>query len=128
MSERGGGSIIITSSVAGLTGASLLSPYVMSKHAVVGLTKSAARECAEMNIRVNSVNPSPVETPMMRILEDGFSEITGEETSAGSMVEQIPLGRYGEADEIAKLMLFLSGDESEFITGSVHTIDGGFTA
>ena len=128
LSERGGGSIIITSSVAGLTGASLLSPYVMSKHAVVGLTKSAARECAEMNIRVNSVNPSPVETPMMRILEDGFSEITGEETSAGSMVEQIPLGRYGEADEIAKLMLFLSGDESEFITGSVHTIDGGFTA
>ena len=128
LSERGGGSIIITSSVAGLTGASLLSPYVMSKHAVVGLTKSAARECAEMNIRVNSVNPSPVETPMMRILEDGFSDITGEETSEGSMVEQIPLGRYGEADEIAKLMLFLSGDESEFITGSVHTIDGGFTA
>ena len=128
LNERGGGSVVITSSVAGVTGASLLSPYVMSKHAVVGLTKSAAKECAEMKIRVNSVNPSPVETPMMRVLEDGFSEITGEETSKGSLAEQIPLGRYAEADEIAKLMLFLSSDESEFITGSVHTIDGGFTA
>ncbi len=128
LNERGGGSVVITSSVAGVTGASLLSPYVMSKHAVVGLTKSAAKECAEMKIRVNSVNPSPVETPMMRVLEDGFSEVTGEETSKGSLAEQIPLGRYAEADEIAKLMLFLSSDESEFITGSVHTIDGGFTA
>ena len=128
LNERGGGSVVITSSVAGVTGASLLSPYVMSKHAVVGLTKSAAKECAEMKIRVNSVNPSPVETQMMRVLEDGFSEITGEETSKGSLAEQIPLGRYAEADEIAKLMLFLSSDESEFITGSVHTIDGGFTA
>ena len=128
LTERGGGSVVITSSVAGVTGASHLSPYVMSKHAVVGLTKSAAKECAVMKIRVNSVNPSPVETSMMRVLEDGFSRMTGEEVSEGSLVEQIPLGRYAEADEIAKLMLFLSCDESEFITGSVHTIDGGFTA
>ena len=128
LSERGGGSVVITSSVAGLTGASLLSPYVMSKHAVVGLTKSAARECAEMNIRVNSVNPSPVETKMMRILEDGISEVNGEENAKEAFEVQIPLGRYADASEIAKLMLFLSGDESEFITGSVHTIDGGFTA
>ena len=128
LSERGGGSVVITSSVAGLTGASMLSPYVMSKHAVVGLTKSAAKECAEMKIRVNSVNPSPVETPMMRVLEDGFSDISGDDNVSESMAEQIPLGRYAEASEIAKLMLFLSGDESEFITGSIHTIDGGYTA
>ena len=128
LTERGGGSVIITSSVAGLTGAPFLSPYVMSKHAVVGLTKSAAKECAEMNIRVNSVNPSPVETKMMRVLEDGMSEINGEEVNQETFAEQIPLGRYAEANEIAKLMLFLSGDDSEFITGSVHTIDGGFTA
>ena len=128
LTERGGGSVVITSSVAGLTGAPFLSPYVMSKHAVVGLTKSAAKECAEMNIRVNSVNPSPVETKMMRVLEDGMSEINGEEVNKENFEEQIPLGRYADANEIAKLMLFLSGDDSEFITGSVHTIDGGFTA
>ena len=128
LTERGGGSVVITSSVAGLTGAPFLSPYVMSKHAVVGLTKSAAKECAEMNIRVNSVNPSPVETKMMRVLEDGMSEINGEEVNQETFAEQIPLGRYADANEIAKLMLFLSGDDSEFITGSVHTIDGGFTA
>ena len=128
LTERGGGSVVITSSVAGLTGAPFLSPYVMSKHAVVGLTKSAAKECAEMNIRVNSVNPSPVETNMMRVLEDGMSEINGEEVNQETFAEQIPLGRYADANEIAKLMLFLSGDDSEFITGSVHTIDGGFTA
>jgi NAD(P)-dependent dehydrogenase (short-subunit alcohol dehydrogenase family) len=81
-----------------------------------------------MNIRVNSVNPSPVETKMMRILEDGISEINGEENSKEAFEGQIPLGRYADAGEIAKLMLFLSGDESEFITGSIHTIDGGFTA
>ena len=128
LTERGGGSVIITSSVAGLTGAPFLSPYVMSKHAVVGLTKSAAKECAEMNIRVNSVNPSPVETKMMRVLEDGMSQINGEEVNKETFEEQIPMGRYADANEIAKLMLFLSGDDSEFITGSVHTIDGGFTA
>ena len=128
LTERGGGSVVITSSVAGLTGAPFLSPYVMSKHAVVGLTKSAAKECAEMNIRVNSVNPSPVETKMMRVLEDGMTEINGEENNKEAFEEQIPLGRYADASEIAKLMLFLSSEDSEFITGSVHTIDGGFTA
>jgi|TARA_B100001094_G_scaffold45442_1_gene40387 NAD(P)-dependent dehydrogenase (short-subunit alcohol dehydrogenase family) len=128
MSERGGGSFVVTSSVAGVTGASLLSPYVMSKHAVVGLIKSAAKECADMNIRVNSVNPSPVETNMMRVLEDGMND-TNEEDNPKTQIEQtIPLKRYAEPIEIANLLLFLSGDESEFITGSVHMIDGGFTA
>ena len=128
MIERGGGSFVVTSSVAGVTGASLLSPYVMSKHAVVGLIKSAAKECADMNIRVNSVNPSPVETNMMRVLEDGMND-TNEEDNPKTQIEQtIPLKRYAEPIEIANLLLFLSGDESEFITGSVHMIDGGFTA
>jgi len=128
MSDRGGGSFVVTSSVAGVTGASLLSPYVMSKHAVVGLIKSAAKECADMNIRVNSVNPSPVETNMMRVLEDGMND-TNEEDNPKTQIEQtIPLKRYAEPIEIANLLLFLSGDESEFITGSVHMIDGGFTA
>ena len=128
MSERGGGSFVVTSSVAGVTGASLLSPYVMSKHAVVGLIKSAAKECADMNIRVNSVNPSPVETNMMRVLEDGMNDINEEDNPKTQIEQTIPLKRYAEPIEIANLLLFLSGDESEFITGSVHMIDGGFTA
>ena len=128
MHLRGGGSFIAISSVAGVMGASLLAPYVMSKHAVVGLIKSAAKECAEMNIRVNSVNPSPVETKMMRVLEDGVSMINDEENPRGLFEESIPLGRYAEPEEVAKLLLFLSGDDSQFITGSVHMIDGGTTA
>ena len=128
MHQRGGGSFIAISSVAGVMGASLLAPYVMSKHAVVGLIKSAAKECAEMNIRVNSVNPSPVETKMMRVLEDGVSMINDEENPRGLFEESIPLGRYAEPEEVAKLLLFLSGDDSQFITGSVHMIDGGTTA
>ena len=128
MSERGGGSFVVTSSVAGVTGASLLSPYVMSKHAVVGLIKSAAKECADMNIRVNSVNPSPVETNMMRVLEDGMNELNEEDNPKTQIEQTIPLKRYAEPIEIANLLLFLSGDESKFITGSVHMIDGGFTA
>ena len=76
MTERGGGSFVITSSVAGVIGASLLSPYVMSKHAVVGLMKSASKECASLNIRVNTVNPAPVETDMMRIIEDGMDSVS----------------------------------------------------
>ena len=128
MTERGGGSFVAISSIAGVSGASLLAPYVMSKHAVVGLIKSAAKECAEMNIRVNSVNPSPVETKMMRILEDGMGNLS-EETDPKTQIEaNIPLGRYAEPDEISKLILFLSGDESQFITGSIHMIDGGSTA
>ena len=128
MHQRCGGSFIAISSVAGVMGASLLAPYVMSKHAVVGLIKSAAKECAEMNIRVNSVNPSPVETKMMRVLEDGVSMINDEENPRGLFEESIPLGRYAEPQEVAKLLLFLSGDDSQFITGSVHMIDGGTTA
>ena len=128
MTERGGGSFVAISSIAGVSGASLLAPYVMSKHAVVGLIKSAAKECAEMNIRVNSVNPSPVETKMMRILEDGMGDLSEENDPKTQIEANIPLGRYAEPDEISKLILFLSGDESQFITGSVHMIDGGSTA
>ena len=128
MNERGGGSFVAISSVAGVMGASLLAPYVMSKHAVVGLIKSAAKECADMKFRVNSVNPCPVETKMLKVLEDPIS-LLGEEDDPKSKIEgNIPLGRYAEPQEIAKLLLFLSGDDSKFITGSVHMIDGGSTA
>ena len=127
MSDRGGGSYIISSSVAGLTGAPGLAPYATSKHAVTGLMRSAAKECAERNIRVNSINPSPVETRMMRSIEEGL--MPEDSNKAKDIFESnIPMGRYAKADDVAKLMLFLASDDSSFITGSVYTIDGGNTA
>ncbi len=127
MDLRGGGSFIITSSIAGLSGTPKLGPYSTSKHAVIGLMKSAAKECAQKNIRVNSINPSPVETRMMRSIEEGLMP-GGAEEAKGVMASNIPLGRYGEPEDVAKLMLFLASDDSSFITGSVYAIDGGSTA
>ncbi len=127
LTERGGGSIIITSSVAGIRGAPGVAPYVTSKHAVIGLMKSAAKECAAANIRVNTVNPSPVETRMMRSLEEGMAPGAGEEVKA-VMEAGIPLGRYAEPEDIANVMLFLASDDASFVTGSVYLADGGNVA
>jgi NAD(P)-dependent dehydrogenase (short-subunit alcohol dehydrogenase family) len=127
MTRRGGGSVIITSSVAGVRGAANVAPYVTSKHAVIGLMKSAAKECAPERIRVNTVNPSPVETRMMRSLEEGFAPGDSEAMKA-QMTASIPMGRYAEPRDIAKVMLFLASDDSEFVTGSVYLADGGSSA
>lgn len=127
IAKRGGGSVVITSSVAGVQGAAGVSPYVTSKHAVIGLMRSAALEGAPLNVRVNTVNPSPVETRMMRSLEDGMLPGSGEAAKA-ALVQQIPLQRYAEPDDIARVMLFLASDDSSWVTGSVQMADGGFTA
>lgn len=127
MQKRGGGSIVITSSVAGVGGAPGVSPYVTSKHAVIGMMRSASLECAPLNIRVNTVNPSPVETRMMRSLEEQFAP--GAAAAAReNMKSQIPLQRYAEPEDVAKLMLFLASDDSQFLTGSVYMVDGGSRA
>ncbi len=127
MRENGGGSIIITSSVAGLEGTANVLPYVTSKHATIGAMKVGALEGAEDDIRVNTIHPSPVDNRMMRSLEEGFAP--GEAEQAKEQFEQeIPLGRYGENEDMADLVLFLASDESEFITGSKFAIDGGMTA
>ncbi|MDH3642197.1 MAG: SDR family oxidoreductase, partial [Gammaproteobacteria bacterium] len=123
----GGGSIVITSSVAGVGGSPGMSAYVTSKHAVIGLMRSAAREGAAQNIRVNTVNPSPVETRMMRSIEEGIMPGGGEQAKE-AMASRIPLQRYGGPDEIAKVMLFLASDDSTWVTGSVYMADGGMTA
>src|SRR6056297_2672659 len=125
--KKNGGSIIMTSSVAGMMGTPNVLPYVTSKHAVVGMMKSAAQEGAPHKIRVNTINPSPVDNRMMRSLEDGFAP--GEAESAKQNIEQsIPLGRYATNEEVAKVALFLAGEDSEFITGTINPIDGGMTA
>ncbi|WP_223634557.1 SDR family NAD(P)-dependent oxidoreductase [Planococcus sp. 4-30] len=122
MIKQKSGSIINTSSVAGLGGSPNVSPYITSKHAVVGLTKAAAVENAPHNIRVNSIHPSPVNTRMMRSLE------TGLEVDQATMAKSIPLGRYGESEDISNLVLFLASDESTFITGVQYRVDGGMGA
>ena len=127
MQTRGGGSVVITSSVAGVRGAAGVSAYVTSKHAVIGLMRSAARECAPLNIRVNTVNPSPVETRMMRSLEEGMAP-GGAEAAKQAITAGIPLNRYGTPEEIAKVMLFLASDDSAWVTGSVYMADGGNTS
>lgn len=125
MIEQESGSIINTSSVDGLRGSPGLSPYAASKHAVVGLTKSAALEVAEYGVRVNSIHPSPVDTSMMENLESGAG---GGDEAKDQFLSQIPLGRYATPDELAKLLLFLASEDSEFITGSQYRIDGGMGA
>jgi len=125
--KNSGGSVIITSSVAGLQGTPNVMAYVTSKHATIGAMKVGALEGAEHNIRVNSIHPSPVDNRMMRSLEEGFAPGGAEEAKKG-FEQMIPLGRYGKNEEIASLALFLASDESKFITGSTYAIDGGLTA
>ena len=127
MRLRGGGRSIITSSVAGVRGMPTLAPYVTSKHAVIGLMKSAAREFAAEGIRVNTVNPSPVQTRMMRSIEAGIAP-DDPESAQQSVAANIPMQRYAEPEDIANIMLFLAGDESRFVTGSTYFADGGNTA
>ena len=121
------GSIINTSSVAGLVGFPGLAPYTASKHAVIGLTKAAALESATTGVQVNAICPAPINTRMMRAVEAGASP--KDPTSVKEQFTRaIPMGRYGEADEIAHLVLFLGSDNSQFITGSAYRIDGGLVS
>ncbi|MBT2571310.1 SDR family oxidoreductase [Planococcus sp. ISL-110] len=122
MIKQKSGSIINNSSVAGLGGSPNVSPYITSKHAVVGLTKAAAVENAAHGIRVNSIHPSPVNTRMMRSLEAGLK------VDEATLAKSIPLGRYGESEDVANLVLFLASDESTFITGVQYRVDGGMGA
>ena len=122
-----GGSIILTSSGAGIYGGPNVSAYTASKHAVVGLMRNLTLEVASRKIRVNTINPAPVDNRMMRSLEDGFAPGQAE-AAKKEMEKAIPLGRYAEAIEIAQLALFLASDESKFITGTTQVIDGGMSA
>jgi len=122
-----GGSIIMSSSVAGISGTPNVSAYVASKHAIIGLMRSLTYEVAGRKIRVNTINPSPVDNRMMRSLEDGFSPDKSEDAKK-NFEQAIPLGRYAKPEEIAQLVLFLASDDSQFITGTTQLIDGGMNA
>jgi NAD(P)-dependent dehydrogenase (short-subunit alcohol dehydrogenase family) len=127
MQRRGGGSIIVTSSIAGVRGGPLMAPYTTSKHAVVGLMRSAALAGAAHGIRVNTVNPAQVETRMMRSIEAGIDPAAPERAKV-EREGRIPMKRYGLPGEVARLALFLASDESSYCTGGVYMVDGGFTA
>ncbi len=120
-----GGSIVITSSTSGIRATPNLSAYTASKHAVIGLMRSAAIEGASKRIRVNTVNPSPIDTPMIAALET-MRGLAGRNDQP--MARATPLGRYGTPEEVANIMLFLASDESSFCTGGVYMVDGGVSA
>ena len=122
-----GGSVIITSSVAGLKGFKGLGAYVASKHGEIGIMRTAALENADRNIRVNSVHPGPVHTRMMRDIEKDISPENPKAVQS-DFESGIPFGRYGEPSEIASLVLFLASEDSKYITGTTQVIDGGMTA
>ena len=122
MLKQGGGAIVNMASVAGLIGTPTLSAYTAAKHGVVGLTKTAALECAKTGIRVNAVCPSVIRTPM-------FDRLGAENPEMGKlMLQMCPEGRMGEADEVAEAVVWLCSDSASFITGHAMTVDGGLTA
>ena len=124
--RRGGGSIVNTASVAGLRGAAGMSGYSISKHAVIGLTRSVANECAALGVRVNAVCPGPIDTAMGQQLDAGYSP---QNPQAGHerVVSRIPMARYGKADEVAALVCFLLSDDASYISGAAYPVDGGMT-
>jgi NAD(P)-dependent dehydrogenase (short-subunit alcohol dehydrogenase family) len=124
MLERGGGAIVNTASVAGLSGTPSIFAYGASKHAVVGMTKSAALEFGPRGIRTNAVCPSPIETRMMRALERGMNPDEPEQAHQ-QMAAGNPMGRYGEPAEVAAFVAFLCSSEASYLNGGIFPIDGG---
>ncbi|MDP9901752.1 SDR family NAD(P)-dependent oxidoreductase [Variovorax ginsengisoli] len=125
MLEQKAGSIVNTSSMAGLIGFPALGVYTASKHAVIGLTRVAAQESAHAGIRVNAVCPGPVNTRMMRGIEAGLS--TDTESIKSQFASLVGLKRYAEPEEITQVVLFLASDRASYVTGSIYTADGGMT-
>lgn len=117
MLKNGGGSIVNIASILGQVGAANSPAYVAAKHGVVGLTKTAAIEYAKENIRVNAVGPGYIKTPLLDALDDETLEY---------LVSQHPIGRLGEPEEVAEIILWLASDKASFVTGNYYAVDGGY--
>lgn len=123
MRKQGSGAIVNTASVAGLAGFANLGIYVASKHAVVGMTKSAAIECAQSGIRVNAVCPGPVDTPMMERIAHNEGAPGRNEFEA-----IVPMRRYARPEEIASTVTWLCSSQASYVTGVTMPVDGGLFA
>ncbi|MBO3746233.1 SDR family oxidoreductase [Streptosporangiaceae bacterium NEAU-GS5] len=121
-----GGSVIITSSVVGLTADPGIAAYATAKHAQVGLMRTVAKEMAPRGIRVNTVHPGPVDNAFQRAVEAAVTGVHGDE-AARFFDAAIPLGRHATPDEIARVVLFLATDDSSFVTGAALAVDGGMS-
>lgn len=118
--KSGGGSIVNIASILGAAGTRMSPAYVSAKHGVVGLTKAAALEYADQKIRINAVGPGYINTPLVKNALD--------EATLKMLVGLHPIGRLGESEEIAELILWLGSDKSSFVTGSYYAADGGYLA
>ena len=124
MIDQGSGAVVNTASIGAYIGSRNLAPYIASKHGVMGLTKTAALEVARKGIRVNAVCPGPVDTPMIRAIEEG--QAPGEaQRLRQQRASVIPDGRYALPEEVANLMLYLASDLASHITGQGIQINGG---
>jgi NAD(P)-dependent dehydrogenase (short-subunit alcohol dehydrogenase family) len=122
MLEQGIGAIVNSSSVAGVTGFPGIGIYAASKHAVIGLTKTAALEYSPQGIRINAVNPAAIDTEMIDRLADGMN------VKKDDLTTLHPIGRLGRVEEVAEAVLWLCSDKASFVTGHSLIVDGGFTA
>ena len=126
MLKQNKGSIINTASIAGLIGSPHIAVYSASKHAVIGLTKSAAWECTGTGVRVNCVCPGLIDSRMLSAIMQGRNGNAPPPND--KMVERIPARRLGQASEVASIVAFLASDEASYVSGSAYTVDGGRTA
>ena len=115
----GGGAIVNMASILGQVATPQQSAYVAAKHGVIGLTKAAAVEYATRGIRVNSVGPGYIDTPPLQAMTDD---------ARAAIIAQHPMGRLGQADEVAELVVWISSDKASFVTGSYYPVDGGLLA
>ncbi len=127
MLKQDKGSIINTASIAGLMGSPHIAVYSASKHAVIGLTKSAAWECTATGVRVNCVCPGLIDSRMLSAIIEGRNPGNAPVPNE-RIVERIPARRLGHASEVASIVAFLASDEASYVSGSAYTVDGGRTA
>jgi len=126
MLKQNKGSIINTASIAGLLGSPHIAVYSASKHAVIGLTKSAASECTGTGVRVNCVCPGLIDSRMLSAIFEARK--AGNTPTLEKIVERIPARRLGQASEVASIVAFLASDEASYVSGSAYTVDGVRTA
>ncbi len=124
MLRQNSGSIINTASIAGMVGSPEIAAYTASKHAVIGLTKSAAVECSTSSVRVNCVCPGLIDSRMLSAIIEGRNPGKAAK-SLEKAVERIPARRLGQASEVASIVAFLASDEASYVSGSAYTVDGG---